>query len=90
MGCYINPKFGSKEAWLGIHGKIISVSEAEITDTHLPVCLVDNGPFSAAGVAYDQRELEAFSHPTDQRDKVWFMVNRNLLREVSDLARFER
>lgn len=48
--------------------------------THLFVCLVDNGAFRAAGIAVDQRELEAFLQPHDQRPKQWFVVPKEDLK----------
>jgi len=61
MGYYINPVNGmSKEDWLY---------------KTFPVCLVDNGLFKAAGIAFDKRELEIFLNPDDHRPKDWFLVN---------------
>jgi hypothetical protein len=37
------------------------------------VCVVENGPFDAAGYVFNQRELEAFSYP-DSRRKTWLHV----------------
>jgi hypothetical protein len=88
MGCYINPQSMSKEEWLKVHGTRANGPTA-ITEDTVPVCLVDNGPFTAAAVAYDERELAAFSDPRDNRMKFWFQVRRDLVRQVSDLARYE-
>lgn len=49
--------------------------------THV-VCLVDNGGFSAAGIAFDQGELAAFNEPRDGRSKRWFYVPDAKLIEV--------
>jgi hypothetical protein len=69
MGIYVNPRDGlTKEAWLAMHGDR-TLGPCEITAEHLPVCLVDNGLFTAAGVAYTPRELEAFQQPDDLRPK---------------------
>lgn len=84
MGFYINPKDGrSKEQWLLDHGRGINhdtVRSFDFTTDELPVCLVDNGPFTAAGIAFDPRERDAFLHP-DPRPKQWFAVRRDLLKE---------
>jgi hypothetical protein len=88
MGCYINPRNQTKEEFLREHGEPTS-TPCEVTETHLPVVLVNNGPFTAAGVAYDNREREAFLYP-DPRPKQWFRVSREELRKVSDLARYEK
>jgi hypothetical protein len=41
------------------------------------VCVVNNGPFEAAAVAYSQEEFDAFNDPTDYRPKVWLKVPTN-------------
>lgn len=84
MGMYINPTDGStKEKWLLKHGRQVMLDEArekaDFNSGPLPVCLVDNGPFTAAGICYDARELEAFTSPTDYRPKYWFLVDKELL-----------
>jgi hypothetical protein len=77
----------SKEQFLAQHGIPCSMP-GPITEDHLPVCLVDNGFFTAAGVGYCQSEVEAFQYP-DGRPKKWFMVSRENLRKVSDLEAYE-
>lgn len=78
MGIYINPSNMSKEQWLAAHFKVKSETAPaahynKALDT-VTVCLVDNGMFTAAAVAFEPRELEAFTHPSDYRPKVWFQV----------------
>ena len=89
MGCYVNPCAQSKTEFLVKEGVQVRSENAQITETHLPVCLVDNGAFMAAGVAFNERELKEFQRP-DGRNKVWFQVPREKLRTVSDLASYER
>lgn len=89
MGCYINPKDMTKEAWLYKFAKPVA-EPTPITETEVPICLVDNGPFTAAAVAYDPRELAAFVRPEDHRPKVWFSALREDLYKVSDLKNYER
>lgn len=81
MGYYINPKEGTKEEWL-MHNAIRELSPAEVDlfdffdgGEELPVCLVDNGTFTAAGIAYDLEELAAFRRE-DGRPKRWFLIDR--------------
>jgi len=89
MGCYVNPPNETKEAWLASHTVRTSSSiPGKISEIYLPVCLVDNGLFTAAGIAYDDRELEEFMRP-DGRAKHWFMVSREDLRKVSPLESYE-
>ena len=89
MGCYVNPHDMSKEKFLLLHGTPVLPAAAQITEDELPVCLVHNGPFNAAAVAFSEDELNVFKHE-DGRPKKWFMVAREKLRAVSDLASWER
>lgn len=84
MGYYIDPADGSsKESWLLANATPITAEEARhfnFNEDKLPVCLVNNGLFTAAGIAYDARERDAFIEP-DGRPKQWFSVKRDLLKE---------
>lgn len=82
MGLYINPPKGTKEAFLVEHGVRVSPNDvANITDFtgDLPVCLFDNGLFTAAGIAYFPEELKEFLKE-DGRNKQWFLVDREALK----------
>jgi len=81
MGYYINPKNGTtKEAWLAEHGMSISepAAKAHTAGARVVVCLIDNGWMTAAGIAYDDRERDAFTM-LDSRPKSWYLVNREQL-----------
>lgn len=84
MGFYINPKDGSsKEDWLKAHGTALSSFNLDMWDhsgKQLPVCLVDNGFFTAAGIAYCPREAEEFMRP-DGRPKQWYLVPTEALQD---------
>lgn len=81
MGYYINPKDETKEQFLIREGKPILPQEGiAISKDGVPVCLVQNNGFTAAGIAYDRQELEAFQYPGDQRPKLWFSVPLESLR----------
>lgn len=87
MGYYINPKDCSKETWLinnGIRTTEIVIREKAYTNNLVPVCWVDNGDFTAAGIAYDDMECGAFLHP-DPRPKLWYLVERAKLIEFCPL-----
>lgn len=84
MGIYINPPSRTKEAFLEEHGRPITREEflsfQHGTDaTELPVCLVDNGYFTAAAVAYSPLEAEAFTVLSDNRPKLFFAVEKSHL-----------
>lgn len=87
MGCYINPESMTKEAWLARNGRH-TPQPCAVTEEYVPVCLVDNGDFTAAAVAYSEDEKRRFAEP-DGRPRFWFQVPRALARLVSDLARYE-
>lgn len=83
MGSYINPPHVSKEQFLEAHGIEITQDEAAAFDFGngdkvLPVVLVDNGPFTAAAIAYSPGELAEFTKP-DRRPRKWFLVEKVLL-----------
>lgn len=91
MGTYINPKTGSKEDFLREHGlRVYSWTSVEqLWETcswdHRPVVLVDNGAFTAAGVAYCLKELRAFLNPRDPRTKTVYYCPIIKLRELIGL-----
>ena len=89
MGLYINPTDMTKEEWLNKH-KYASPMEyfprfGEIFGHYGPnndtvlVCLVDNGYFTAAGICYNDRELQDFARD-DGRRKVWYAIKRSDLK----------
>lgn len=81
MGYYINPPDMSKEEFLQQHGTPISPADVKnhYTGDNLPVCLVNNGAFTAAGIAFDPHEADAFLYP-DGRPKRWYTVSKEVLK----------
>jgi len=47
----------------------------------LPVCVVDNVFFEAAGVAYSEDEFNEFNHYRDTRPKQWLYVPIEVIRQ---------
>ena len=87
MGYYIDPKTMSKEAWLAEHGTEVSLNAINLDFDRLApkevvVVLMDNGPFTAVGIAYSKEELEVFTSPTDYRFKQYFIVGRQDILDV--------
>lgn len=78
MGFYVNPGNESKETFLRREGIATPLSPkitwASVPKGFLPVALVDNGRFTAAAIAYSERELDAFTDLTDTRPRQMFMV----------------
>jgi hypothetical protein len=92
MGCYVNPRTESKESFLDREGTPLTKTPtwSEVPEGSLPVCLVANPRWTAAGVAYFEGELQAFADPFDNRPKRWYFVPIAKLLEVSDLTDYRR
>jgi hypothetical protein len=84
MGCYIDLADMPKEQWLAQNGVSIPMPHGwDFSSDTLPVCLVHNHAFTAAGICYDLAELRAFypsSERNDFRLRAWFRVKRELLK----------
>jgi hypothetical protein len=83
MGYYINPPTGTKEDFLKEFGSLITTNDLldyNFNSDSLPVCLIDNYIFTAAGICYDKRELEVFLYKDDDRPVKWFLVTREILK----------
>ena len=85
MGIYINPTNRTKESFLAQHGVPLTqdaYSKYTFDGDHLPICLVDNGFFTAAAVAYNAEERDAFL-PTvsDTRPRRYYLVALDVLNE---------
>lgn len=84
MGFYINPHDMTKEEFLVKYG--VRMSQEEVANFNfaqedtLPVVLIDNRAFTAAGIAYDTYERDAFNDKQDPRSKVWFKVSKEDLK----------
>lgn len=95
MGVYVNPKKETKEDWLMKNGRRVCEVLPEVTlpdfksfteKGELPVILVDNGMFTAAGVAFDNREYEMMTESErDTRPKTLFAAPKKKLKKVSNL-----
>lgn len=85
MGYYINPINQTKEEFVAKHAREISRDaftnfNFENTKDVLPICLIDNGPFRAFGIAYFRTELVAFANPMDNRPKRYFIISIEILK----------
>ena len=78
MGLYINPDrdtWGTKEDWLTVFGELVSAPSWPPKPDTVLVCLVDNGVFTAAAIAYCEHEFREFlPSQCDQRPRAWFAV----------------
>lgn len=84
MGLYINPPTSTKEHFLAAYGEQVALEQYLAADgvNVIPVCLMNNGSFTAAGVGYSKREAADFSRP-DGRPKTYWLVPISALTAVS-------
>jgi len=83
MGYYIETTVSKgKVAWLVKHANGIIVPKATPTKDSIPVIVIDNGPFEAAGIAFNSDELLVFTRPHDPRPKTIVMVPREKVIEL--------
>lgn len=74
MGYYINGIGVTKEEKVAA---LIANHSATLTDASFKsnlVCIVDNGPFAAAGWCHSYKEFLHFNDPGDRRPKTWLIV----------------
>lgn len=93
MGAYLNPVAMDKEEWLEHFGVrmpdgMTREDYEDIPRDQMLVCLVNNGSFVAAGIAFDEREFASFADPTDHRPKKWWMVPTEKLMGASNLRSY--
>ena len=86
MGYYIdstkngalNPK-GKVQDLINYENAIIVNQPINFDDylNYALICVVDNGPFEAAGYAFDKEEFEAFNYSkNDFRPKTWLIMDK--------------
>ena len=98
MGYYINPSDETKEEWLNNNGIEVTNPSWDALPNFRPtefqgddgvyVCLVDNGPFTAAAVCYNEQEFDEFNRDDEPRPRKWYVVSRediiNVCPDVED------
>lgn len=92
MTIYLSPSRMTKEEFLQKHGEPVPESNIVLynLDKHdkaCIVCLVDNGPFTAAGILYGELDREAFTSPTDPRPRAFFRVPTSAINEEGGPSR---
>lgn len=78
MGYYIETEHNTgKGNWLMEHAKAIKTKLPQpATTTHIPVVVVHNRGFEAAGICYSPQKQREFTRSDDLRPKEFFMVPR--------------
>ena len=88
MGYYIqtdSPK-AKANALIAEHGAILldkAPKWADIPTDKAVICVVDNGPFEAAALAYSADELEVFSSPDPRRRRQWLYMDKTTAHKLS-------
>jgi len=90
MGFYIEGPLKCKAQYIvsEYDGKIIPqpYSFSEIPEDKAIICVVDNGPFEAAGFCHSEREFECFTNP-DPRPKRWLIMDLKLAQKLSGFTK---
>lgn len=93
MGHYINPPDKTKEQFLEEHAKSVALPivnayeyNADHHPTLVPICLIDNGHFTAAGVLMDATERRAFIEDGTGRPRKWYMCPIDVLDKRAGLG----
>ena len=85
MGTYLNPSDGSsKENFLKKNGEQLENAPVweNIPKDSMAVCLIDNGMFTAAGIADSKSELNSLRE-YNGRTKTWYNVPKTLVKTNS-------
>ena len=53
---------------------VLSPEDFDFKSDYALICVVENGLFDAAAIAYNRFERDAFNDPKDPRDKVWLKL----------------
>lgn len=90
MGYYIQvPKnTGKADQLVALHGASFLESDpvwSDVPEDKALICVVDNGPFEAAGLCYSADELEAFVMPDtgSQRPRTWLLMDKTKAHELA-------
>lgn len=91
MGFYLNPTGVTREQFLAKHAMLITEEQFKAfvysdEQTMMPICLVENRSFQAAGVAFNPRErdmMAAREHEgiPDPRPRTYWLLPMNVLDE---------
>lgn len=88
MGCYIDlpMKTSKAEQLIGLGAQRIDVPPSNLRalpDGKVLICVVKNPTFDAAGVAYNQAELDRMLGGIAGRDHMWLVLDRSIALELA-------
>ena len=86
MDYYIDPRNESKESFLETRGVAVpdTFKWSDTPKGSLPVILINNGFFTAAGIAYSEAKFNAFTGVDDRRPKQFYTVSVEALLSLDD------
>lgn len=87
MGYYIQvpENKGKVHQLVELHGATLLNKRPEfdkVPSDKAIICVLDNGPFEAAGYAYSESEMSAFAYP-DGRMKAWLLMDKALVHKLT-------
>ncbi|MDD3263378.1 MAG: hypothetical protein PHT94_00615 [Candidatus Nanoarchaeia archaeon] len=85
MGYYVNPNNIIKEEWLSLNAEKVSkeIAVEEVRkDKKAVLVLIDNGLFTACGLAFNEREFNDFTDEEDRRPKTFYITEHHKLKDV--------
>lgn len=83
MGCYVNPRSGTKEAWLAAHAVPMTEAEARKHEAgdRLIVVLIDDGSYKVAPIVIDDGARDMLL-VEDGRKKRFYLASEIVLSEA--------
>lgn len=79
MGYYIETEVVKEKAeWLRLNlgGIALTGKPNHVGPEYVPVCVVDNGSFEAAAIAFNEKEADEFDDKDDKRKREWLIIRR--------------
>ncbi len=73
MGYYIETEEPKDVALIVKHHAKALTKPVYLSGDNTTICVIDNGPFMAAGIYYNEKEFRAFAQP-DNRPRTWLSL----------------
>ena len=62
---------------------VLSPEHFDFNGEYALICVVENGNFDTAGIAYSARERDEFCNPSDPRPKTWLKMRKSLVKKLN-------
>ena len=91
MGFYIEGPAKGKVSFITVEhgGMVISEPKSfkDVPEDLGLICVVDNGPFEAAGYAFNEREFDCFRVP-DGRPRTWMTMEKKSVEKLTGYVNY--